>query len=193
MSAALLLLAAATPDLAFDAYGKCASRAAAAYKGPTDSLEAVVGRIETACGSDRTALLGVAPDKPQAAEWVRMTTTLAVTEHVPGLQSVGTESREGQPASQTVAATSRYPKLDAYRRCVDEQAAKSQAEQPYASTEAIVGDAIATCEKPLKAAAEEAVADMGQPGLRGQVTIDFRRRQTTDLTRKISAQRAGKK
>ena len=193
MSAALFLLAAVTPDLAFDAYGKCASGAAAAYKGPADSLEAVVGRVELDCASDRTALMDVAPDKRQAAEWVRMTTTLAVTEHVPGLQSVGSEVTGAQSAPAPVAAPSRYPKLDAYRQCVDEKAWRVVAELPYASVDAIAREAIGECEKALKPAADEAVAEMGMPGLRQQVMMDFRRRETAGLTQKIGGQRAGKR
>ena len=104
MSAALLLLAAAvTPDVAFEAYGKCAQAAAAAYKGPADTIEAVVGRIQGDCASDRTALLDVAPDKPQAAEWIRMTTTLAVSEHVPNLASAGEQPKDEAATKPVVA------------------------------------------------------------------------------------------
>ena len=193
MSAALLLLAAVTPDLAFDAYGQCAQTAAAAYKGAADSLEAVVGRIEADCASARTNLLDIAPDRRQATEWVRMTTTLAVTEHVPGLPSAGDGPQAGQETSRPTAASSRYPKLDAYRQCTEEQAAKALAQRPYAAIEMIAGEAIRDCENPLKAAADETVAEMHQPALRQQVVLDFRRRVTADLTNKISAQRAGRK
>jgi len=188
MTLALLVLAAATPDLAFDAYGKCAQGAAAAYKGPADTLEAVAGRVEESCASDRAALIAAAPDKKQAAEWVRMTTTLAVTEHVPGLAS-------GGPVAKVVATTpaaSRYPKLDAYRACGEENAAKIAGEIPYATVAAIAGEAVAACEKLLKPAAEEAVTEMRQPSLRQQVTADFRRRATSELTQKINADRIGK-
>ena len=193
MTAALLLLAAATtPDLAFDAYAKCASAAAAAYKGPSDSLEAVAGRVDTTCAAERTALLEIAPDKRQAAEWVRQTGILAVSQHVPGLPSVGSEAAgEQTAAASTQPAASRYPKLDAYQSCTDERAAKIVAELAYAATQAIVTEAVADCEKPLKEAAAEAVADMKQPSLLKQVLMDFRRRATSDLTQKISAQRTG--
>lgn len=195
MTAALLLLAAATtPDLAFDAYAKCAMATAAAYKGPSDSLEAVAGRVETTCAAERTALLEIAPDKRQAAEWVRQTGILAVSQHVPGLPSVGSEAAGEQTAAAPAQpAASRYPKLDAYRSCTDERAAKIVAELPYAATQAIVTEAVADCEKPLKEAAAEAVADMKQPGLLKQVLMDFRRRATSDLTDAIAARRAGAK
>ena len=192
MSAALFLLAAVTPDLAFEAYGKCAQAAAAGYKGPADSIEAVVGRVQGDCASDRAALLDVAPDKRQAAEWVRQTGILAVSQHVPGLPSVGSEAAgEQTAAASTQPAASRYPKLEAYQSCTDERAAKIVAELPYAATQAIVTEAVADCEKPLKEAAAEAVADMKQPSLLKQVLMDFRRRATSDLTQKISAQRTG--
>lgn len=193
MSAALLLLAAAvTPDLAFEAYGKCAQAAAAAYKGPTDTIEAVVGRIQGDCASDRTALLDVAPDKPQAAEWIRMTTTLAVSEHVPNLATAGEQPKD-QAAAKPVAAVSRYPKFDSYRLCGETHAAKVLAEMRYAAVDAIAKEASAECERLLKPAADEFVAEMRQPSLRQQVMMDFRRRATAELTQKISAQRAGKK
>ena len=192
MSAALLLLAAVSPDLAFDAYGKCASGAAAAYKGPTDNIEAVIGRVQADCESDRAALLEVAPDKRQATEWVRMTTTLAVTEHVPNLPSAGEQAKDDKSAPKPVASASRYPKLDAYRACTTEYAAKVQAEMRYAAVDAIAKETIRECEKLLKPAADEAVAEMGQPALRQQVTMDFRRRATSILTDKITAERAGK-
>ena len=191
MSLTLLVLAAAAPDLAFDAYGKCAQGAAAAYKGPTDTLEAVVGRIETDCAADRTTLLQVAPDRGQATEWLRMTTTLAVSQHVRGLPSAGSEPREAQAAA--TPAASRYPKLDAYRLCTEESAATIEAELPYVTAQAIAGKAVADCEKPLKAAAEETVAEMRQPSLKPQVTGDFRRRITAELVQKISAGRTGRK
>ncbi len=194
MSAALLLLAAATtPDLAFEAYGKCAQAAAEAYKGPTDTIEAVVGRVQADCDRDRATLLEAAPDKRQAAEWVRMTTTLAVSEHVPNLPSGGAEAAEGQAAQKPVVAVSRYPKLDIYRLCLDEKSARVIKELPYASVEAVSAEAIRECEKQLKPAAEEAVAEMGQPSLRNQVMLDFRRRETVSLTSKIGALRASKK
>lgn len=193
MSAALLLLVAVTPDVAFEAYGKCAQAAAAAYKGPIDTIEAVAGRIETECGGDRTTLFDVAADKRQAAEWVRMTTTLAVSEHVPNLPSAGEQPQGEQVAAKPAAITSRYPKLDAYRACTDEQAGKIAAETRFAPVETIAKQAVGECEKPLKAAADEAVAEMRQPSLRPQVLLDFRRRATAELTQKISAERAGKK
>ena len=189
--ALLLLAAAASPDAAFDAYAKCASAAASAYKGPRDSVEAVAGRIDTQCAADRTALLEVAPDKRQAAEWLRTTGILAVSEHVPGLPSVGDVPQDERKAPAPVAAVSRYPKLDAYRTCTEEHAAKIIAEMPYAATQAIVAEAVASCEKPLKEAADETVAEMRQPALAKQVLMDFRRRATTDLTDRLSAQRAG--
>ncbi|ATE63485.1 hypothetical protein [Rhizorhabdus dicambivorans] len=190
MTLALLLLAATTPDAAFDAYAKCASSAASSYKGPMDSLEAVAARIDELCAGERTTLLEIAPDKRQAAEWVRTTGIMAVSQHVPGLPSVGKAPQDERKAPAPVAA-SRYPRLDAYRSCVDDGAAKIMAEIPYAATQAIVAEAVADCEKPLKAAAEEAVAEMKQPGLLKQVVMDFRRRATADLTQKITAQRAG--
>lgn len=190
MSVTLLVLAAAAPDLAFDAYARCAQGAAASYKGATDSLEAVVGRVETDCAADRTTLLQAAPDKKQAAEWVRMTTTLAVTEQVRGLRSVGAEPKDDQKAPP---AASHYPKLEAYRLCGVDQAARTEAERPYNTPESIATDATARCEKELKAATDETVAEMRQPRLRQQVMLDFRRRSIADLTQKISASRAGKK
>lgn len=193
MTAALLLLAAAaTPDLAFDAYARCAEAAAAAYKGPTDSLEAVAGRIDALCATERTALLDAAPDRRQAAEWVRTTGIMAVSEHVPGLPSVGSAPQDDGKTPAPVAV-SRYPKLDAYRQCADERAAKIIAELPYAATQAIVAEAMADCEAPLKAAADEAVAEMRQPALRQQVMTDFRRRTAADLTQQVAALRAGGK
>ena len=191
MSVTLLVLAAAAaPDLAFDAYGKCVQGAAAAYKGATDSIEAVAGRVETDCAADRTTLLQAAPDKKQAAEWVRMTTTLAVTEHVRGLPSAGTAPKDDQ---KTLPTASRYPKLEAYRLCGVEHAARTEAERPGTTAESIATAATARCEKELKAATDETVAEMRQPRLRQQVMLDFRRRSIADLTQKIAELRAGKK
>jgi len=193
MSVTLLVLAAAaSPDLAFDAYARCAQGAAAAYKGATDSLEAIVGRVAADCARDRTALLEAAPDKGQAAEWIRMTTTQAVTEQVPGLRSAPAEPKEGQIAA-VAPASSRYPKLEAYRLCGVEQAARTAAERPYNTPESIATDATARCETLLKAAADETAAEMRQPRLRQQVMIDFRRRSVTELTQKINELRVGKK
>jgi hypothetical protein len=192
-SALLLLAAAATPDLAFDAYAKCAASASAAYKGPRDTLEAVAGRIDAACHAERATLLEAAPDRRQAAEWIRTTGILAVSEHVPGLPSAGSDPEEEQKTAAPAAAVSRYPKLDAYRQCTGERAAKIEAELPHAATPAIVAEAVADCEKPLREAAEETVAEMRQPSLLKQVQIDFRRRATTELTDAIDTRRNGGK
>ena len=191
MTALLLLLAAATPDAAFDAYAKCASASAAAYDGPKDSVEAVAARVDAGCTAERATLLDAAPDKSQAAEWLRTAGILAVSEHVPGLASTGSEPQADRASAP--AAASRHPKLDAYRACTDAAAAKIQADQPYRASQAIVAEALASCEKPLKAAAEEAAAEMRQPALAKQVTMDFRRRATVELTASVDARRAGAK
>lgn len=191
MTPALLLLAAATPDAAFDAYAKCASAAAASYAGPKDSLEAVAGRVDAQCAADRTTLLEAAPDKRQAAEWLRTTGIMAVSEHVPGLPSTGSEPQGEQKAAPV--AISRYPKLDAYRACATEQAAKTEAERRGYTAEAVANDAVGRCEPQLKAAADELVAEMRQPALRQQVTYDFRRRAIAELVQAIETRRAGGK
>ncbi len=177
---ALLLMAVLAPDAAMDAYTLCARTAVASAP-----LDAVYARVEGECAAQRAAVLESAPDKDEADRWLYVAATLAVAGR-------GAEPAPDEAKAVATPAAPRYPKLDVYRLCGVENAARTEAERPYMAAAAIATEATARCEKQLKDAAEETATEMRQPGLRGQVMLDFRRRSVADLTQKIGALRAEK-